>query len=347
MTELYVSEVIIIFPNTTGQDSNEQYKVEQSQSWDPELYSGSWGGGDVRTRMSDLDWDHFGTESTPKKSKMRVLSMLLKHPGVLGVGVQSSPSQNAFAVMWVGFLGQIYTSLVAQMVKQLAAMQETQVCSFGQEDPLEKEMATHSRTLTWKIPWKEDPGRPQFRGSQRVGHDWETSLFTFLLKEKTTVTLHHGLRWRESGTAPAWGRAVWSVWGWSSHLPTLSVSVSGAGDASASFLCPGIFSGGALSMNSWPVVHPVRGVKSETPPVAILVMSLLSSFWLYHWAQYPEHQLLALCPLSSSNSSFPIILSFTRLYQPTPEVTLRQSLHQSLHLLQGLRLSKHKLIFPV
>ena len=66
-------------------------------------------------------------------------------------------------------------------------------------------MATHSSTLTWKMPWTEDPGRPQFRGSQRVGHDWATSLFTFLLKEKTTVTVHHGLRWRESGTAPAWG----------------------------------------------------------------------------------------------------------------------------------------------
>ena len=63
------------------------------------------------------------------------------------------------------------TSLVAQMVKRLPAMRETWVLSLGQEDPLEKEMATHSRTLAWKIPWMEDPGRPQFMGSQRVRHD--------------------------------------------------------------------------------------------------------------------------------------------------------------------------------
>ena len=62
-------------------------------------------------------------------------------------------------------------SLVAQMVKCLPAMRETQVQSLSQEDPLEKEMATHSSTLAWKIPWMEEPGRPQSMGSQRVGHD--------------------------------------------------------------------------------------------------------------------------------------------------------------------------------
>ena len=50
------------------------------------------------------------------------------------------------------------------------------VRSLGQEDPLEKEMATHSSILAWKIPWMEDPGRLQSVGSQRVGHDWMTSL---------------------------------------------------------------------------------------------------------------------------------------------------------------------------
>ena len=63
------------------------------------------------------------------------------------------------------------TSLVAQMVKHLTAMQETQVRSLGWEDPLEKEMATHSSTLAWKIPWMEDHGRLQSMGSQRVEHD--------------------------------------------------------------------------------------------------------------------------------------------------------------------------------
>ena len=57
------------------------------------------------------------------------------------------------------------------MVKNLPAMQETWVQSLVQEDPLEKEMATHSSTLAWKIPWMEEPGRLQSMGSQRVGHD--------------------------------------------------------------------------------------------------------------------------------------------------------------------------------
>ena len=55
-------------------------------------------------------------------------------------------------------------------------MQETRVQSLGWEDPLEKEMATHSSTLPWKIPWTEEPGRLQAMGLQRVGHDWATSL---------------------------------------------------------------------------------------------------------------------------------------------------------------------------
>ena len=60
---------------------------------------------------------------------------------------------------------------MAQKVKHLPAMQETQVQSLGQEDPLEEEMATHSSTLAWKIPWTEEPGRVQSMGLQRVGHD--------------------------------------------------------------------------------------------------------------------------------------------------------------------------------
>ena len=57
------------------------------------------------------------------------------------------------------------------MVKNLLAMQETHVQSLGWEDLLEKEMATHSSTLAWKIPWMEEAGRLQSMGSQRVGHD--------------------------------------------------------------------------------------------------------------------------------------------------------------------------------
>ena len=57
------------------------------------------------------------------------------------------------------------------MVTRLPAMRETWVQSLGQEHPLEKEMATHSRILAWKIPWMEDPGRLQSMGLERVGHE--------------------------------------------------------------------------------------------------------------------------------------------------------------------------------
>ena len=60
---------------------------------------------------------------------------------------------------------------VAQLVKNLPAMQQTQVQSLGWEDPLEKGMATHSSVLAWRIPWAEEPGGLQSMGSQRVGHD--------------------------------------------------------------------------------------------------------------------------------------------------------------------------------
>ena len=65
----------------------------------------------------------------------------------------------------------ISISLVAQMVKCLPTMQEIQVESLGQEDLVQKEVASHSSILAWKIPWTEEPGRLQCMGSQRVGHD--------------------------------------------------------------------------------------------------------------------------------------------------------------------------------
>ena len=64
-----------------------------------------------------------------------------------------------------------YRSLMAQRLKRLPAMWETPVQFLGWEDPLEKEMATHSSTLAWRIPWREEPGRLPSTGSQRVGHD--------------------------------------------------------------------------------------------------------------------------------------------------------------------------------
>ena len=65
----------------------------------------------------------------------------------------------------------MWASLVAQSVKNLPAVQETRVRSLSWEDPLEKEMATHSNILAWKISWTEEPGGLQSMGSQRVGHN--------------------------------------------------------------------------------------------------------------------------------------------------------------------------------
>ena len=70
----------------------------------------------------------------------------------------------------------IVTSLVAQRLRCPPPMQETRVQFLSREDPLEKEMVTHSSILAWRIPWTEKPGRLQSMGSQRVGHDWATSL---------------------------------------------------------------------------------------------------------------------------------------------------------------------------
>ena len=65
----------------------------------------------------------------------------------------------------------MWASLMAQMVKNLPAMQKMRVQSLGQEDPLEKEMATHSSPIAWRIPWTEASGGLQSMGSPRVGHD--------------------------------------------------------------------------------------------------------------------------------------------------------------------------------
>ena len=73
---------------------------------------------------------------------------------------------------------------MAQRLKHLPGMQETWVWSLGQEDCLEKEMATHSSTLAWKIPWTKEPGRLQSMGSQRIRHDWVTSLHFTTASEK-------------------------------------------------------------------------------------------------------------------------------------------------------------------
>ena len=75
-------------------------------------------------------------------------------------------------------INKVKISLVAQMVKNLSAIQETEVGFLGLKDPLEKKMATHPSILAWKIPWTEEPGGLQSTRWQREGHDWVTNTFT-------------------------------------------------------------------------------------------------------------------------------------------------------------------------
>ena len=89
---------------------------------------------------------------------------------------------STFPTEWVLLLYHWKVEKVAQRVKRLPAMRETWVQSLSQEDPLEKEKATHFSTLAWKIPWTKKPGSLQSMGSQRVRHDWLTSLSLSKLK---------------------------------------------------------------------------------------------------------------------------------------------------------------------
>ena len=85
-------------------------------------------------------------------------------------------------------------------------MWETQVQVLGREDPLEKEMAIHSSTLAWKIPWTEEPGRLQSMGSLRAGHDCDfTFTFQFHTLEKEMATHSSVPAWRTPGTGKPGG----------------------------------------------------------------------------------------------------------------------------------------------
>ena len=105
-----------------------------------------------------------------------------------------------FLFKWFNELLFWVDSLLAQMVKNLPAMQETWVRSLGGEDPLEKEMATHSGILAWRIPWTEECGGLQFMGSQRVRHNWATSLSLFWVECDKCFVFHAkvlGCKWQK------------------------------------------------------------------------------------------------------------------------------------------------------
>ena len=91
------------------------------------------------------------------------------------------------------------------MVKRLSTMQETWVLSLGWEDPLKKEMAIHSSTIAWKIPWTEEPGRLQSMGLQRVSTT-ERLHFHFYALEKEMATHSSVLAWRIPGMGEPGGR---------------------------------------------------------------------------------------------------------------------------------------------
>ena len=93
--------------------------------------------------------------------------MSSSNPGFLPSPHLQTPSHHGLKLQYVNWR----TSLVAQIVNHLPAMQETWVLSLDQEDPLEKGMATHSNILAWRIPWTQDPGRLQSMESQRVRYD--------------------------------------------------------------------------------------------------------------------------------------------------------------------------------
>ena len=80
---------------------------------------------------------------------------------------------------------------MAQTVKNLSAMQEVRVWFLGFEDPLEKEMATHSSILAWRISWPKESGRLQYTGQQRIGHNWATNTFTFQHRHHFVDSLSH------------------------------------------------------------------------------------------------------------------------------------------------------------
>ena len=106
-------------------------------------------------------------------------------------GIDASSFAFCLRLLWLFevFCGCICrASLVAQRLKHLPAVQETWIQSLGWEDPLEKEMATHFSILAWRIPRREEPGRLQSTGLQRVGHDWfyrNFRMFFLLTKTKS------------------------------------------------------------------------------------------------------------------------------------------------------------------
>ena len=113
--------------------------------------------------------------------------------------------------------GSLRASLVAQMVKNLPAMRQTQVRSLGQEDRLEKGMTTHFSISTQRIPQTEEPNRSPSTGSQRAGHDWATNTHTQLLHDSFLSLMTHYLSLNQlmifkHQCFNKWNHVSWCYW---------------------------------------------------------------------------------------------------------------------------------------
>ena len=144
---------------------------------DRSVYVGVWHLGTNRLRLSTrcLSCRKMGKLSHAWRDLEWGLSPNLSCVSVRG-GLSGHSKCSPLPWMALQWWVHVSNGTVAQRLKCLPAMQETWVRSLGQEDPLEKKMATHSSTLAWRIPWTEEPGGLQSTGLQRVGHDWATSL---------------------------------------------------------------------------------------------------------------------------------------------------------------------------
>ena len=116
-------------------------------------------------------WKRYYTEM-----ENQIVTYIYERPSTL-VRIRCIVRNLTFLSRWPGLCLQ----LVAHTVRSLPTMQETPVWFLGGEDPLEKEMATHSHILAWKIPWAGEPGDPQYMGLHRVGQDWMINTLTLLI----------------------------------------------------------------------------------------------------------------------------------------------------------------------
>ena len=110
-------------------------------------------------------------DKAPSVGFLPCSSSLLPSPQPCSVGPLPQMNQCLQFFILSSLLWRNSKSLMAQMIKNMPAIQETRVQSLGWEDPLEKRMGTHSSILAWRIPWTEEPGGLQSMGSQRVRHD--------------------------------------------------------------------------------------------------------------------------------------------------------------------------------